>query len=115
LNALHPGDKLIERALIPLLGLLFVFLGNYMHNVKPNYFVGIRIPWTLHDEDNWKKTHRLAGGIWFAGGLIIAACSLFTSLRTANIIMQMMLAIMIIIPIGYSYSIFKQKKASNTL
>jgi uncharacterized membrane protein len=49
----------VDKLIFPLIGLLFVFLGNVMNNIKPNYFVGIRTPWTLESEDTWRATHRL--------------------------------------------------------
>ena len=54
-----------------LLGLIFVMMGNYMPKLKVNHTVGIRLPWTLQSEDNWHKTHRLAGKLWVLGGLIL--------------------------------------------
>ena len=53
-------------------GLLLCLMGNYMHTIKPNYFAGLRLPWTLNNEENWRKTHLLAGKLWFVGGLVIA-------------------------------------------
>lgn len=50
--------------------LLCLFLGNYLQAVKPNYFIGIRTPWTLHSEDVWRKTHLVTGRILFFGGLV---------------------------------------------
>ena len=50
-----------------LIGLLFTILGNYFKTIKPNYFIGIRTPWTLENEDVWKKTHLLGGKLWFVG------------------------------------------------
>jgi uncharacterized membrane protein len=85
-----------------------------MHSVKPNYFVGIRIPWTLHDEDNWKKTHRLAGTIWFAGGILITLLSMVVSAETGAIAMQIIIGIMVLIPIAYSFILFRKKQSSNT-
>ena len=41
----------------PLMGIFFIAVGNLMYNIKPNYFVGIRIPWTLENKDNWRATH----------------------------------------------------------
>ena len=52
-------------------GLLFAFMGNLMHNIKPNYFAGVRTPWTLEDPDTWRATHRLAGKLWFGGGIFV--------------------------------------------
>ncbi|MBS1779466.1 MAG: SdpI family protein [Bacteroidetes bacterium] len=114
ISGLNPDKKIADKALLPLMGLMFIFLGNYMHSVKPNYFVGIRIPWTLHDEDNWKKTHRLAGTIWFAGGILITLLSLAVSAETGAILMQIIIGIMVLIPIAYSFILFKKKQSSNT-
>jgi uncharacterized membrane protein len=56
-------------------GGMFMFLGNYMQAVKPNYFIGIRTPWTLENETVWNKTHRLGGRLYFVAGLLVVACS----------------------------------------
>lgn len=48
---------------------LFFILGNYMPKCKPNHSIGIKLPWTLHNEDNWVKTHRVTGIIWVAGSV----------------------------------------------
>src|SRR5580658_11104012 len=47
-----------NRLFIPLMGFFFIYMGNLFHSIKPNYFVGIRVPWTLEDPDNWRATHR---------------------------------------------------------
>ncbi len=49
--------------------LICVFLGNYLQAVKTNYFIGIRTPWTLNSETNWRKTHLVTGRILFYGGI----------------------------------------------
>ncbi len=49
-------------------GVLFAALGNVMGRLRPNYFIGIRLPWTLENDAVWKKTHRFAGRLWFMGG-----------------------------------------------
>lgn len=93
------------------MGLLFAFIGNYMHNIKPNYFAGFRLPWTLEDEENWKKTHALAGKLWFAGGLFLAVICLFLSSRLALIFFFSVMIILTIIPIIYSFGFFRQQKS----
>src|SRR5205809_7145272 len=61
----------IDR-LMPLgIGLLFVFLGNYLTRVEPNWFVGIRTPWTLSSDTVWRKTHRTGGWLMVLGGFVI--------------------------------------------
>ena len=61
------------------LGLLFVVLGNVMGKIRPNWFVGVRTPWTLSSKKSWTKTHRLAGWLFIAMGLLAAAWGLLQS------------------------------------
>lgn len=61
------------EAMWPLLGLLFVALGNYLPRVRPNWFLGVRTPWTLASDAVWRDTHRLAGRAFVAAGLLTAA------------------------------------------
>ena len=66
------GNVRVEMIVPVLLGVVFVAVGNYLPKCKQNYTVGIKIPWTLHSEENWNRTHRLAGYIWVAGGVVMA-------------------------------------------
>ena len=92
-----------------IVGLLFAFLGNYFKTLKPNYFIGIRTPWTLENEEVWKKTHLLGGKMWFIGGLLMAIT--FVLPEPVNIyIFLSITAIITIIPIIYSYLEFKKMK-----
>jgi uncharacterized membrane protein len=59
--------------------LFFVVLGNYLGNVRPNYFIGIRTPWTLENPETWRATHRLGGRLMFFGALILLVGQLFLS------------------------------------
>ncbi|HVE61680.1 MAG TPA: SdpI family protein [Chitinophagaceae bacterium] len=65
--------------------LLFAIIGNYMPNMKPNYVAGFRLPWTLKNEDNWRKTHHIAGRLWFGGGLLSAILFLLFPFKFAVI------------------------------
>lgn len=95
------------------IGLLFAIIGNYMPNMKPNYFAGFRLPWTLENADNWKKTHALAGKLWFAGGLLLAVVCLLTPAKISFIIFISVIAIITAIPIIYSYRLHKKQKMLN--
>lgn len=107
----HPvaGTKMI----LPLVGLMFVFLGNVMYSLKPNYFAGIRLPWTLASDDNWKATHRVAGVIWFAGGLAFLVCTLTLDARFMERALWAVLIPMIAVPVAFSFWYFK-RHSSNT-
>lgn len=59
--------------LLPLgVGLLFAILGNYLTRIEPNWFIGIRTPWTLSSDAVWRKTHRTGGWLFVIGGIVIA-------------------------------------------
>ncbi len=88
------------------LGLVFTVSGNYLPKCKQSYTVGIKLPWTLEDAENWNKTHTLAGKVWFAGGIIIIA----TSFLENAVIFFGITAIMILVPTVYSYLLYKKKK-----
>ena len=90
-----------------LLGVLFVIIGNYLPKARQNYTIGIRIPWTLANEENWNRTHRLAGYLWMIGGiLMIIAC--LSRLVPAEWLIGLFL-IMALVPCIYSYWLHAKK------
>jgi len=111
-NAAQKGGFSFVGALPVLMGAFFAFMGNIMHSLKPNYFAGIRTPWTLESEETWRKTHQLGGRLWFVGGIVIAITGLFIPANIEPFIMIGGLSIMAIIPVVYSYVFYKslQKK-----
>ena len=92
-----------------IIGLLFAFLGNYFKTIKPNYFIGIKTPWTLENEEVWKKTHQLGGKLWFIGGLLMALTFVLPNKIQFYTFMGIV-AVITIIPIVYSYLEFKKIK-----
>ena len=91
-----------------LLGLILVIMGNYMPKLKVNHTVGIRLPWTLQSEDNWHKTHRLAGKLWVVGGLILL---LESGLQFAiPYVMGIVILTIVLIPILYSYQLSRENR-----
>ncbi len=95
--------------LIGLIGGFDAVFGNYLQTVKPNYFIGIRTPWALENDEIWKKTNRLAGRLWMGGGLLIILISIFSRNNYAlGILFGIVTFIIVIIPIIYSYTEFKK-------
>ena len=91
-----------------LLGLIFVIMGNYMPKLKVNHTVGIRLPWTLQSEDNWHKTHRLAGKLWVLGGLILL---LEAGIQFAvPYVMGIVILTIVFIPVVYSYQLSRENR-----
>src|SRR6266478_1966933 len=90
-------------------GLLFIVLGNYLTRVEPNWFVGIRTPWTLSSDTVWRKTHRTAGWLMVLGGLLVAACALLPHGAFLPLFVAAILT-MAVIPIVQSYLLWKREQ-----
>lgn len=88
-------------------GLLAVIVGNYMPKATQNYTIGFKLPWTLEDEDNWNKTHRLAGYVWVIGGMLIIVT---TFLGNGSVNMWIILPLLVLIPLFYSLCIYLKKQ-----
>ena len=96
------------KLFIPLIGLFFTYLGYILPSVKPNYFVGIRTPWTLEDDDTWRATHQLGSKLWLIGGMLILLFSLSLPAKMAFISFIITMVIMVMVPLIYSYAYFKK-------
>lgn len=93
-----------------IVGTLFAVLGNFFSTIKPNYFIGFRIAWTLNDDNNWKLTHRLAGRLWIFSGILIIIGSFIISPENNPLFFLALTALMVIIPIIYSFTIYRESK-----
>ena len=99
----------VIRLLPIIMGALFLLIGNYLPKCTPNRTVGIRIKWTLADEENWNATHRFGGKVWFIGAIVILASSLLPAKISVCVMIAATLA-MALAPIIYSYCFYKKKK-----
>lgn len=87
-----------------LVGLTFIIMGNYMSKNRQNYTVGIRIPWTLGNEENWDRTHRFASKLWVIGGIIFVINAFVQSILILVVIILMTM----IAPMIYSFVLYKK-------
>lgn len=92
-----------------LMGVLFIGMGNYLPKTKQNRTLGIKISWTLQNEENWNKTHRLAGKIWVICG-VVTLLAVFLPLAWAVAVSVVAMLAAIIVPYAYSYNIYKAHK-----
>jgi uncharacterized membrane protein len=95
---------LVVKAMV---SFLLIIIGNFMGQFRHNYFVGIRTPWTLANEEVWQRTHRLGSRIWVIGGLVCLAMSVFNTVWSAVVFFTAIM-IMTLVPIIYSYIIFNK-------
>jgi uncharacterized membrane protein len=89
-------------------GLLFIIMGNYLVQIRFNYFFGVRTPWTLANEEVWRRTHRMAGPLYMAGGAIFIISSFLPGTWTPYIFIAGIL-VAAVVPVGYSYLVYKKK------
>jgi len=89
-----------------LLGVIFLLLGNYLPKCRHNYTVGIRLPWTLADEENWNSTHHLAGWMYMVAGLVCLA-NIFLRVDWLSFVV---LLGAVLIPAAYSLLFYVRKK-----
>jgi uncharacterized membrane protein len=101
-------DTDIGQFVMVSVGILIAITGNYMNSIKPNYFIGLRTPWTLESPEVWKKTHRFASKIWIVGGLLMAISAFIPALNGSLFIITGSTFFLAVVPIVYSYIIFNQ-------
>ena len=95
-----------------LIGLLFLVLGNYLPKVQQNYTIGIKVSWALQDEDNWVRTHRFAGKLMVLVGVLLILLAFAANAlgdQTSMIILIVLALCCSLIPVFYSYLIYKKK------
>jgi uncharacterized membrane protein len=91
-------------------GIVIVICGNYLPKNRQNYTLGIKLPWTLHSENNWNNTNRFAGFVWEIGGLIIITNAFLLKWYVSIAV----IALLIVLPFFYSYMTFKLETKEGT-
>ncbi|MBS2099212.1 SdpI family protein [Carboxylicivirga linearis] len=87
---------------------LLAVIGNYLYSVKPNWFIGFRTPWTLDNENVWRKTHHFGAKIIVGFSIIGLIVSMIPQKEGISLIVFFsIIMIMVMIPIIYSYFLHK--------
>lgn len=87
-------------------GATICILGFVLPKCRQNYTVGFKLPWTLHDSENWDKTHKLAGKLWIIGGILMIAAGIFKITTLFVIVIFMVVSV----PVVYSYLLYRNKR-----
>ena len=96
-------------------GLLLLIIGNALPKSRPGFFVGVRTPWAIMDTDNWIATHRLAGKLMMLAGASVVLVGIlpFRAETTAIVMIAAVLA-SAVVPVIYSWWLWRQKQAGGT-
>lgn len=85
-----------------IIGLLFIIIGNYLPKIRQNYTIGIKLPWTLANEENWNKTHRLAGILWIIAGIVLIFTTFISNVSNICLVLPVIL-VSVLVPAIYSF------------
>ncbi len=112
IEAFKPGTVDVPMVICVLCSLLFIVLGNMLPKFRQNFFCGMKNPWTLSSEKVWTQTHRLAGRMMFAGGLIGLTGAFVPNSAVKFITLFVPVMVSVIVPTIFSYIWFNKEKQS---
>ncbi|UHA74758.1 SdpI family protein [Paenibacillus sp. 481] len=92
------------------MGLLWILIGNSMGRLRPNYFMGIRTPWTLDNENVWRLTHRFAARVWVISGFIFVVLAWATEPYSTATIILLVALVSAFLPVIYSFLLYRRQK-----
>lgn len=101
----------VAAVTIASLGILFVVLGNYLPRVRPNWWMGVRTPWTLSNDRVWRETHRLAGRTFVLGGIALVVAALLPAEVHLSVLAGVV-PLTVLVPVVHSYRLWKRESAS---
>lgn len=102
------GDmSLIIRFVLVALCLLLIGIGNYLPKTRPNWFAGIRTPWTLSSDYVWDKTHRLGGWLFVLSGVVSIPFVLFGSEIWMRLAFAPLILATVLVTVGYSFVVWR--------
>jgi uncharacterized membrane protein len=93
------------------IGFLMMLIGNVLGRLRPNWFIGIRTPWTLSSDEVWRKTHRLGGRLFVAGGILLMLSALVRGTFGVPLIAAL-IAVLVLIPVLYSLYLWMRERST---
>jgi uncharacterized membrane protein len=88
-------------------GVMFMLIANVLPRLRPNWWIGIRTPWTLSNEESWNRTHRLGGQLGIPMGILIIILAWVMPLGKMLIlavVIPIILWVLIIVVASYFYA-----------
>ena len=103
----------LSTLLFAVLGLMFIAMGNWMPKIKQNATLGIKVRWTLYNEENWNRTHRFAGWCWCLGGIGFIFMG-FLPEKALMWALPLMVVVLGGLPTWYSWNYARKQKAAGS-
>ena len=93
-----------------ILAVAFLVIGNYMPKATRSRTTGIKIKWTLANDENWQATHRFGGKLLVVAGLVCIAAIPLPTIAFPFVAIALILLV-VILPTVYSYRFYKKQIA----
>ena len=106
-------DFSVSTLMMAAMGLLFAAIGNYLPKTRMNSTMGIKVPWAYTSEENWNATHRFAGKIWMAGGILMVLGAFLPEAHSV-IVMFAIILVLTVVPVVYSWQYWKKQTAEGS-
>ena len=98
----------MSAAMLPFLGVVFIFIGYMLRQAKRNFFIGIRTPWTLSSDMVWDKTHQLGSILFMASGALAIIGSFFGGMTAFWLFFVPLMASTVVLVV-YSYILYRSE------
>jgi uncharacterized membrane protein len=107
------GYPVEMRRVLPIgIGTLFIVIGNLLPRARPNWFIGLRTPWTLSSDRVWEKTHRFGGRVFVAGGVLMVLAG-FVWVQWAHVVLFTVILLCSAGALVYSYVEWKREQGAS--
>jgi uncharacterized membrane protein len=102
------GHSVAAGRVVPVATLLLLAtIGNYSSNLRPNYFIGLRTPWTLESSETRRATHRLGGRLMFFGSVLLLVLQFFLKESTFIFLFTASALLLVAWAVWYSWHHFR--------
>ena len=105
----------IPRVACLLVGLLFIALGNYIPKTKKNQLVGLRISWSLYNDETWRRSNRFSAYTMVIGGIVTVVIAFLAKEEQLMIWMILCLLLSAGVSAAYAYFVYKKEKSKEEL
>ncbi len=101
----------MSRAMLPAIGVLFVFIGFMLRKAKRNFFIGIRTPWTLSSDTVWDKTHKLGAALFTISGVLAVIGGFFGGMAAFWLLFLPLIGSVLFLVV-YSYVLYQRETSA---
>jgi uncharacterized membrane protein len=103
----------LDRAVPIAAGAFIAILGYAMPNIRQNYTIGVRLPWTIESEAAWDASHRFIGGIWILVGTVTALLGLLALSEAAIVTLLAGMALSVAGTVYVAYRVWSRSPRSS--